>query len=104
MRSELLDGEEFPSHYEERVRARRSARGTLLACGVYLMDGVCHVAPHHGEAERRLLDAGAVRVADVTFDGAPVAALTSGAAAAADVVPVPARRMARPAEAARARN
>jgi hypothetical protein len=104
MRSELLDGEEFPSHYEERVRARRAARGTLLPCGIYLMEGVCHVAPNHSEAEERLLDAGAIRVADVTFDGGPVAALSSGAAAGADVVPVPARRMARTAEAARARN
>ncbi|HEX8394381.1 MAG TPA: hypothetical protein VF665_18695 [Longimicrobium sp.] len=104
MRSELLDGDEFPSHYEERVRARRAARGTLLTCGVYLADGVCHVAPLDSEAGQRLLDAGAVHVADVTFDGAPVAALTGGAGQAGEVVPVPARHAARAGEKGLGRN
>lgn len=95
MRSELLDGDEFPSHYEERVRARRAARGTLHPCGVYLMDGACHVAPFDSEAEDRLLEAGAVRIADVTFDGGPVAALTGRLPAGVEVLQVPARRLVR---------
>jgi hypothetical protein len=98
MRSEPLEGEEFPSHYEDRVRAARPSRGTLPPCGVYLMDGLCHVAPRGGEAERRLRSAGALLVAGVTFDGRSVPALTGGGARLSDVIPIPARHAARTAD------
>ena len=80
MRSPLRDKDEFDSHYEDRVQAPVRARGTLPAAGVYLAGGRFEVAAYQSPAERRLLDAGALLVASVSFDGLQVAALTGGAA------------------------
>jgi len=80
MRSPLRDKDEFDSHYEDRVQAPVRARGTLPAAGVYLAGGRYEVAAHNGAAERRLLDAGALLIASITFDGLQVPALTGGAA------------------------
>lgn len=101
MKSPLRDKDEFDSHYEDRVQAPVRARGTLPAAGVYLAGGRYHVAAPHTPAERRLLEAGALLVASVSFDGAQVAALTGGAARdvrLAELVPVPARAVVRDAE------
>ena len=97
MRSQLRDGDEFDSHYEDRVHAPVRARGTLPAAGVYLCAGRFEVAAPHTPAERRLLDAGALLVACVSFDGLQVPAMTGGAARdvrLADLVPVPPREAA----------
>jgi hypothetical protein len=80
MRSPLRDKDEFDSHYEDRVQAPVRARGTLPLAGVYLAAGRYEVAAYHSPAERRLVDAGALLVASVSFDGLQVAALTGGAA------------------------
>jgi hypothetical protein len=101
MRSPLRDKDEFDSHYEDRVQAPVRARGTLPAAGVYLAGGRFEVAAHHSPAERRLLEAGALLIASVSFDGLQVAALTGGAARdprLADLVSVPAATAARDAE------
>ena len=101
MKLPLRERDEFDSHYEDRVQAPVRARGTLPAAGVYLVRGAYEVAAHHSPAERRLLQAGALRVASVTFDGAQVAALTGGGARDvrfAELLPVPARAAARAAE------
>lgn len=101
MRSPLRDKDEFDSHYEDRVQAPVRARGTLPVAGLYLAGGRYEVAAHHSTAERRLLDAGALLIASVSFDGLQVAALTGGAARDvrfAELVPVSARAMARDAE------
>ncbi len=97
----LREKDEFDSHYEDRVHAPVRARGMLPAAGVYLAGGRFEVAAYHSAAERRLLDAGALLVAAVTFDGLQVPALTGGAARnvrLADLVPVSARAAARDAE------
>ena len=97
MRSQLRDGDEFDSHYEDRVHAPVRARGTLPAAGVYLCAGRFEVAAPHTPAERRLLDAGALLVASVSFDGLQVPAMTGGAVRdvrLADLVPVPPREAA----------
>jgi hypothetical protein len=99
--SALRDKDEFESHYEDRVQAPVRARGTLPAAGVYLAGGRYQVAAHHSPAERRLLDAGALLVANVTFDGLQVPALTGGAARGArlaQLVAVSARDVALDAE------
>jgi hypothetical protein len=99
--SSLRDRDEFDSHYEDRVQAPVRARGTLAAAGVYLAAGRFEVAALHSPAERRLLDAGALLIASVSFDGLQVAALTGGAARnvrTAELVPVSARAVARDAE------
>ena len=91
MKSPLRDRDEFDSHYEDRVHAPVRVRGTLPAAGVYLCAGRFEVAAPHTPAERHLLEAGAVLVAAVTFDGNQVPALTGGAARdvrLADLVPV----------------
>jgi hypothetical protein len=101
MKSPLRDEDEFDSHYEDRVQAPVRARGTLPVAGVYLAAGRYEVAAHHSPAERRLLDAGALLIASVSFDGLQVAALTGGAARDvrfADLLPVSARAVARDAE------
>jgi hypothetical protein len=101
MRSPLRDKDEFDSHYEERVQAPVRARGTPPAAGVYLWGGRFEVAAHHSPAARRLLDAGALLIASVSFDGLQVAALTGGTARdarLADLVPVRAAAAARDAE------
>jgi hypothetical protein len=101
MRSPLRDKDEFDSHYEDRVQAPVRARGTLPVAGLYLSGGRYEVAAHHSTAERRLLDAGALLIASVSFDGLQVAALTGGAARDvrfAELVPVSARAVARDAE------
>jgi hypothetical protein len=98
MRSQLRDGDEFDSHYEDRVQAPVRARGTLPVAGVYLCAGRFEVAAPHTPAARRLVDAGALLVASVSFDGLQVAALTGGAARdprLADFVPRPLRETAR---------
>ena len=95
------DRDEFDSHYEDRVHAPVRARGTLPAAGVYLAGGRFEVAAHHTPAERRLLDAGALLIASVSFDGLQVPALTGGAARdvrLAELVPVSAGAVARDAE------
>lgn len=97
MRSQLSDRDEFDSHYEDRVHAPVRARGTLPAAGVYLCAGRFEVAARHSPAEGKLLDAGALLVASVSFDGLQVAALTGGAArdlSLADLVPVAPRNAA----------
>ncbi len=97
MRSQLRDGDEFDSHYEDRVHAPVRARGTLPVAGVYLCAGRFEVAAPHTPAERRLVDAGALLVARVSFDGLQVPALTGGAARdvrLADLVPVAPREAA----------
>jgi hypothetical protein len=97
MRSQLRDGDEFDSHYEDRVHAPVRARGTLPVAGVYLCAGRFEVAAPHTPAERRLVDAGALLVARVSFDGLQVPALTGGAARdlrLANRVPVPPREAA----------
>jgi hypothetical protein len=97
MRSKLRDGDEFDSHYEDRVRAPVRARGTLPVAGVYLCAGRFEVAAPHTAAEHRLVQAGAVLVASVSFDGLQVPALTGGAARdvrLADLIPVPPREAA----------
>jgi hypothetical protein len=99
--SSLRDKDEFDSHYEDRVQAPVRARGTLPAAGVYLAGGRFEVAVPHSAAERRLLDAGALLIASVTFDGLQVAALTGGAArgtSLAELLPVSARAVVRDAE------
>ncbi|WP_420125768.1 hypothetical protein [Longimicrobium sp.] len=99
--SSLRDKDEFDSYYEDRVQAPVRARGTLPAAGVYLAGGCFEVAAHHSPAERRLLDAGALLIARVSFDGLQVAALTGGAARdvrMAELVKVSARAVARDAE------
>ena len=91
MRSPLRDKDEFDSHYEDRVQAPVRARGPLPMAGVYLSAGRYEVAAWHTPAQRRLVDAGALLVANVSFDGLQVAALTGGAARdvrLADLVPV----------------
>lgn len=101
MRSPLRDKDEFDSHYEERVQAPVRARGTLPVAGVYLAAGRYEVAAYHSPAQRRLVEAGALLVASVSFDGLQVAALTGGAARDprfADLVSVPAEAVARNAE------
>lgn len=98
------DEDEIDSFYEDRVHAPVRARGTLPAAGVYLWGGRFEVAAHHTPAERRLLDAGALLVASVSFDGAQVPALTGGAARdvrLAELLPVAAREAARAVEPAR---
>lgn len=96
------DKDEFDSHYEDRVQAPVRVRGSLPAAGVYLVAGGRYeVAVPHTPAERRLLDAGALLVASVSFDGLQVAALTGGAARdvrLAELVPVSPRAVARDAE------
>lgn len=104
MRSQLHDGDEFDSHYEDRVHAPVRARGTLPAAGVYLCGGRFEVAAHHSPAEHRLRELGALLVASVSFDGVQVPALTGGAAGdlrLADVVPTSVRDAACDAEPAR---
>lgn len=94
MGSRLKDRDEFDSHYEDRVQAPVRARGTLPAAGVYLCAGRFEVAAHHTPAEHRLVEAGALLVASISFDGLQVAALTGGAArdlSLADLVPLPPR-------------
>ena len=89
---QLRDGDEFDSHYEDRVQAPVRARGTLPAAGVYLCAGRFEVAAHHSPAERRLRELGALLVASVSFDGLQVPAMTGGAARdvrLADLVPIP---------------
>lgn len=101
MRSPLRDKDEFDSHYEERVQAPVRARGTLPAAGVYLWGGRFEVAAYQSPAERRLLEAGALLIASVSFDGLPVAALTGGTARdprRADPVPMRGAAAARDAE------
>lgn len=101
MRSQLRDGDEFDSHYEDRVHAPVRARGTLPAAGVYLCAGRYEVAAHHSAAEHRLRELGALLVASVSFDGLQVPALTGGAARdlrLADLVAVPAHAAARDTE------
>ena len=98
MRSQLRDGDEFDSHYEDRMHAPVRARGTLPVAGVYLCAGRFEVAAPHTPAERRLLDAGALLVASVSFDGLQVPAMTGGAARdvrLADLVPLSLRDAAR---------
>jgi hypothetical protein len=95
MRSDLLEPEEFPSHYEDRADELSWARGTLPASGVFLLHGRYVVAPCYSVAERRLREAGALCVAMVTFDGAAVAALTGGSAGRGAVDVVCAREVAR---------
>jgi hypothetical protein len=104
MRSQLRDGDEFDSHYEDRVHAPVRARGTLPAAGVYLCAGRYEVAAYHSAAERRLRDLGALLIASVSFDGLQVPALTGGAARdlrLADLVAVSPHAAARDAEPAR---
>ena len=100
--SSLRDKDEFDSHYEERVQAPVRVRGTLPSAGVYLAAGGRYeVAVQHSPAERRLLDAGALLIASVSFDGLQVAALTGGAARdvrMAELVKLSARAVARDAE------
>ncbi len=60
MRSNLLDQDEFPSHYEDRADDISWAKGTLPVSGVFLLHGSYVVAPCHGPAERRLREAGAL--------------------------------------------
>jgi len=101
MKSPLRDEDEFASHYEDRVQAPVRARGTLPAAGVYLAGGRYEVAAFHSADERRLLEAGALLIARVTFDGLQVAALTGGAARGprfAELVPVSAAAAARDAD------
>jgi hypothetical protein len=98
MRSQLRDGDEFDSHYEDRVHAPVRARGTLPVAGVYLCAGRFEVAAPHTPAHRALLDAGALLVASVSFDGLQVPAMTGGAARdvhLADLVPLSVRAAAR---------
>lgn len=98
MKSQLRDGDEFDSHYEDRVHAPVRARGTLPVAGVYLCAGRFEVAAPHTPAARRLADAGALLVASVSFDGLQVPALTGGGARdarLADLVPLPLREAAR---------
>lgn len=96
MRSDLLDLDEFDSHYEDRADDLSWARGTLPVSAVYLLRGQYVVAPCHGAAERRLRAAGALCVAMVTFDGAAVASLTGGSAGRGEIAPVRAARAADP--------
>jgi hypothetical protein len=99
--SSLRDKDEFDSHYEDRVQAPVRARGTLPTAGVYLAGGRYEVAALHSQAERRLLDGGALLIASVTFDGLQVPAITGGAARGArlaELVKVSARAVARDAE------
>ena len=101
MTSPLRDKDEFDSHYEDRVQAPVRVRGTLPVAGVYLAGGRYEVAAHDTAAERRLLDAGALLIASVSFDGVQVPALTGGAARdvrLAELVAVSARAVARDAE------
>ncbi|HEX8317302.1 hypothetical protein [Longimicrobium sp.] len=104
MRSDLLDPDEFPSHYEDRADDISWAKGTLPVSGVFLLHGSYVVAPYHGPAERRLREAGALCVAMVTFDGLAVAALTGGSAGRGDVDVVRAREVARHADPPPGRN
>ena len=104
MRSDLLDPDEFPSHYEDRADEISWAKGTLPVSGVFLLHGRYVVAPCHGAAERRLRQAGALCVAMVTFDGMAVAALTGGSAGRGDVAPLPAHQAVRDADPPPARN
>jgi hypothetical protein len=79
MREPLLDRDDFDSHYEDRVAAPVRHRGALPAAGVYLAPGGrWEVAAHGGAAERALCELGALLVATVTFDGAPIPSLTGG--------------------------
>lgn len=97
MRSQLRDGDEFDSHYEDRVHAPVRARGTLPVAGVYLCAGRFEVAAPHTPAERRLVEMGALLVARVSFDGLQVPAATGGTARGArlaDLVPVAPRHAA----------
>jgi hypothetical protein len=104
MRSDLLDPDEFPSHYEVRADDLSWAKGTLPVSGVFLLHGSYVVAPCHGAAERRLRDAGALCVAMVTFDGMSVAALTGGSTGRGDVGRVRAREVVRRADRPPGRN
>jgi hypothetical protein len=100
----LKDRDEFDSHYEDRIQAPVRARGTLPAAGLYLCAGRFEVAAYHSPAAARLLDAGALLIASVSFDGLQVPALTGGAArdlALADVLPLRPRDAAREVEPAR---
>lgn len=91
MAHRLPDGEAFESHYEDLVHARAGRRGTLPAAGVFLAQGRFHVAEYGGAAEHRLRARGAVAVAEVSFGGAPVPALTGGGAGrlTAPLLPLP---------------
>lgn len=104
MRSDLLDQDEFPSHYEDHADEISWAKGTLPVSGVFLLRGSYVVAPCHGAAERRLRDAGALCVAMVTFDGMRVAALTGGSTGRGEVDRVPARDVVRHADPPPGRN
>ena len=104
MRSDLLDPDEFPSHYEDRADDISWAKGTLPVAGVFLLHGSYVVAPCHGAAERRLRDAGALCVAMVTFDGLSVAALTGGSTGRGGVDRVRAREVVRQADPPSGRN
>jgi hypothetical protein len=81
MRSRPFDREVFDSHFEERVRVRPRTAGALPAAGVYLAHGRWKVVAFGSAEERALLAVGALLVASVTFDGAPVPALAGGVAA-----------------------
>jgi hypothetical protein len=78
MQEHLRDRDAFDSHYEDRVHAPARQRGTLPAAGVFLAAGRYQVAAYGGAAERALRAAGALLVATVSFDGAPLPALTGG--------------------------
>jgi hypothetical protein len=78
MTSDPFRRDRHPSFYEDRVRVRPRERGDLAAAGVYLAAGRWEVVALGGAAERLLVDAGALLVAAVTFDGAPVPALVGG--------------------------
>lgn len=75
----IRDGDEFPSHYEDRTQ-RRFARGALPAAGIWLAGARYEVAAYGSPAEARLVRAGAIHLAGVRFDGRPCAAASGGAA------------------------
>ena len=57
------------SHYEERRITPRWKRGDLPAADIYLLDDAYHVAVPGTPAEQSLLEAGALTVAGIRFDG-----------------------------------
>lgn len=74
MRDDFLIHEDQDRDYDDR-------EGVGPCAGIFLLAGEYHVANRGSRAEGRLLDAGALRVANVRFDGAPDRGAVSGGSA-----------------------
>lgn len=60
--------------YEFPLPADAWTKGAGHPAGIYLLEGEVHVAAHQSGAERRLLESGALLVANLRFDRDPLEA------------------------------